>query len=133
MRRDSSDKEWKKVKDIVKDRDKNTCRLLRILSISEAFMLKRNAGSLLNTVDAAHYRPVSERPDLIYDPNNIVCLNRYSHSNLDDFKDPIDGHSILPEDAERWWRRILSFNKSQYSYLKTNGLLKGENDGLSDN
>lgn len=133
MRRDSNDLEWRKVKEVVKDRDKNICRLVRILSISDTFFLKKNAGSLLYTVDAAHYRPVSERPDLIYNPNNIVCLNRYSHSNLDDCKDPIDGHSISADDVERWWRRILRGNKSQYSYLEENGLLKGENNGLSDN
>lgn len=133
MKRDSNDLQWKKVKEKVKDRDKNTCRLLRILSISETFMLKRNAGSFLDKTDPAHYRSVSERPDLIYEPNNIVLLNRYSHSNLDDFKDPITGQSISAEDVERWWRRILSGNKSQYSYLETNGLLKGENDGISDN
>ena len=133
MKRDSSDIQWRKVKEKVKDRDKGRCRLMSILSLSEAFMLKRNAGSFLDRIDAAHYRSVSERPDLIYDSNNIVCLNRYSHSNLDDFKDPIDGHSISEDDVERWWRRILSHNKSQYSYLMENGLLREKNDGISDN
>ena len=133
MRRDSSDSEWKKVKALVSERDNGICRLMRVLTIPEAIKLKRNAGRYLSITDPAHYRPVSERPDLCYEPNNIVCLNRYSHSNLDDFKDPLDGHSITSEEVEDWWLRILKGNQKQYMFLNAKGLLKERNDELSDN
>lgn len=133
MRRDSNDADWRKVKDLVSERDKGMCRLLKVLTIPEALKLRKNAGGFLNKVDAAHYRPVSERPDLIYEPNNLVCLNRYSHSNLDDFKDPLDGHCISADEVERWWRRILKSNKNQYTFLEENGLLRENDDAVSDN
>ena len=127
MRRDSNDKQWQKAKELVLERDRGVCRLLRVLSIPEAMKLKKNAGGMfLNNIDPAHYRSVSERPDLCYDPNNIVCLNRYSHSNLDDFKDPLDGHSITSREVENWWQE-------QYEYLETHGMLKEKNDAVSDN
>ena len=134
MRRDSNDKQWQKAKKLVIERDGGICRLLKILTIPEAMKLKRNAGGMfLNRIDPAHYRAVSERPDLCYDPNNIVCLNRYSHSNLDDGKDPLDGHSITSEEVEGWWRRILKGNRKQYEYLETHEMLKEKNDAVSDN
>lgn len=134
MRRDSNDKQWQETKRLVSERDKGICRLLRILTITEAIKLKKSAGSTyLSKIDPAHYRAVSERPDLCYDPNNIVCLNRYSHSNLDDGKDPLDGHSITPEEVEGWWQRILKGNRRQYDYLFANGMLKEKNDAVSDN
>jgi len=132
-RRDSNDKQWQEAKKLVSERDRGICRLLRILTIPEAMKLKKSAGSYLNIIDPAHYRAVSERPDLCYDYNNIVCLNRYSHSNLDDGKDPLDGHSITSEEVEGWWQRILKGDKKQYEYLMTHEMLKEKNDGISDN
>ena len=133
MRRDSSDKNWSDAKEIVKNRDKNTCRLCRILPMQDFLRLRKNAGKYMNIIDPAHYRSVSERPDLCYETNNIVCLNRYSHSNLDDFKDPIDGHSISSEEVNEWWIRILKGNKFQYEFLLSKGLLKENDDAVSDN
>lgn len=123
MRRDSNDKKWKEVKKIVYDRDNKSCRLSRVLNVIEALTLQRNAKQFLQTIDPAHYLAVSERPDLCYDANNIVCLNRYSHSNLDSGKSPIDGHQISREEVHDWWLRILKGNEKQYNYLLDNELL----------
>jgi len=124
LRRDSNDKEWKKVKDVVYERDDNKCRLTKVLNIIEALTLQRNAGPYLKTIDPAHYLAVSERPDLCYDENNIVCLNHYSHSNLDDCKSPIDGHHISMKEVDEWWKRILKGNEDQYNYLLENDLIE---------
>ena len=123
MRRDSNDTEWKKVKDIVSKRDNNTCRLLKVLSYKEALILKKNAGPFLNKLDHAHFIPVSQNSDIMYDENNICLLNRYSHSNLDSSRNPITGEYITSDQVRLWWIRILRGNINQYEYLKNKDLL----------
>ena len=98
MKRDSSDVKWQEVKKKVQKRDENSCRLKRILTPTEYFLLKKKAGVYLSIIDPAHFISVSERPDLCYIPENIVCLNRYSHEQLDDYKDPITGKPISAEE-----------------------------------
>lgn len=123
MRRDSSDKAWKQVKEEVQLRDKGVCRLAKALSIQEYVELRREAGGNLGKLDPAHYLSVSDRPDLCYEPNNIVLLNHYSHSLLDDFKHPITGKPINSEEQQQWWLRILKTNPAQYKWLENNGLI----------
>lgn len=106
MRRDSNDLEWKKVKFEVRKRDQETCRLIKIVSVSEMFLLKKKAGRLLQILDPAHIIPVSERPDLCYNSDNIVTLNRYSHEMLDNFKHPITGTPINKQEVLAWWKKI---------------------------
>lgn len=122
-RRSSGDKRWQEVKSIVRKRDNNSCRLIRCLTAQEAVLLKRNAGINLNIIDPAHYLSVSNRPDLCYDSDNICCLNRYSHENLDSFKSPIDGSPLSKEEVDRWWLRILSTNKNQMNSLINKGII----------
>ena len=123
-RRSSADSDWRKVKLEVNERDGGRCRLIRCLTASEYLLLKRNAGPYLNVIDPAHYISVSERPDLCYDADNICCLNRYSHQNLDDSRSPIDGHPIDGSEVDGWWMRILSTNYRQLNSLKSKELLK---------
>lgn len=123
MRRDSNDTEWKKVKDKVSKRDNNICRLLKVLSYKEALILKKNAGPFLNKLDHAHFIPVSQNSDIMYDENNICLLNRYSHSNLDSSRNPITGEYITSDQVRLWWIRILRGNINQYKYLQNKGLL----------
>lgn len=132
-RRSSQDKEWQKVKSLVRERDNNRCRIIRCLTAQEVLILKKNAGYNLNIIDPAHYLSVSNRPDLCYDADNICCLNRYSHQNLDDFKSPIDGHNISEDEVNNWWIRILSTNYKQLNSLREKGLLKENQNAVSDN
>lgn len=122
MRRDSNDKKWQEVKDKVKARDK-VDRMLKVITPVEYKVLKTKAGYLLNTLDPAHYLPVSGRPDLCYKSYNIVLLNRYSHECLDSYKNPITGESITKEEVKLWWERILKGDNTQYQYLKSQNLL----------
>lgn len=123
MRRDSSDKAWREVKEKVQRRDGNVCRLARALSIQEYLQLRKEASGALGKCDPAHYISVADRPDLCYEPNNIVQLNHYSHSLLDDFKHPITGKPITAEEQQEWWLRILKTNPAQYEWLKRNSLV----------
>lgn len=122
MRRDSSDLQWKEVKAVVFQRDP-ICRLCKVLSFTEFLMLKKKAGNMLTQLDPAHYLAVSARPDLCYESNNICALNHYSHSLLDDFKDPITGKPITEEEAHNWWIRILKGNPEQYAFLEERNLV----------
>lgn len=115
-RRTTNDKQWQETKKIVVERDRGD-RMLRCLSMPEALALKRKAGSYLQQLDPAHIIAVGDRPDLCYEPLDICLLNHYSHSNLDDCKDPITGKPITLEERDRWWYRIASTNKQQKQFL----------------
>lgn len=117
-RRDSNDAEWKKTKRIVSKRDKGVCRLMMVVSAGEGLLLKRNSQGMLSVLDPAHYLPVSMRPDLCYDPDNIVLLNRYSHNMLDYSRNPITGEFINSSETKAWWKRILQGNTKQYKALQ---------------
>ena len=92
--------------------------------------LNNNAGWLLKTVDGAHYKSRSRYPFLIYYPDNVVPLNRYSHTMLDQYRDPISGTPISKEEHEGWWELILGEEKyerinyivSKQSILRRNGI-----------
>ena len=63
---------------------------------------------LLQQLDVAHIFPVGMYPEMMYDPNNCVLLNRYCHTNLDSMKDPITGEAISYEERQKWWERIAN-------------------------
>lgn len=112
MRRDSSDVQWREVKERVRKRDGNKDRLLRVLTVKEALTLQKRAPSiLLRKLDAAHIFPVSMYPDIMYNDSNIVMLNRYSHEALDNLRDPITNDPISYEERQNWWKRIAGENQ----------------------
>ena len=125
MRRDSSDLEWKKVKKVVKTRDNGVCRLSKIFPLKDSLILQKQAGPYIKTTDAAHIISVASNPKIMYESCNVVTLNRYSHTNLDSGRDPIDGHPITKEEVEDWWIRILKGNKKQYNIFAD--MLRREN------
>jgi hypothetical protein len=127
-RRDSSDEKWIRTKDRIRKRDKHKDRIFRRLSAKDAFLLKKNAGKLIERLDAAHIFPVSLYPELCYVDVNIVLLNRYSHSMLDDFKDPITGGSISKEMVYEWWRKIAG-EKQWQALMTIMGVEEEQEDG----
>lgn len=110
------------------------CRLvsrLYELGLNDALgELNTNAGWLIKTIDGAHYKSRSRFPMLIYYPDNVVPLNRFSHSMLDQYRDPINGDPITKEEHEQWWELILgeeAFSRINYiaskqDVLKRNGI-----------
>lgn len=116
-RRDSKDLDWQNVKKKVRARDKNTDRILRILTAKDFLILKKLAPPLLlNTLDPAHVYPVSTHPQLVYNEDNLVLLNRYSHENLDSLRDPVWGKPISYEEMMLWWEKIAG--KEQWGSLQ---------------
>lgn len=109
------DELWEEVRSFVFQRDHYTCRLSRTLSAVETNELQRLAGHFYETLDPAHVFSRSAFPKLKYDPDNIVLLNRYSHSMLDTHKHPITGETLTVEQLKAWWIRILG--REKYTFL----------------
>jgi hypothetical protein len=78
--------------------------------------LRGNAGSEFQILDCAHYLPVGEYPSLCYVEENVVLLNRYSHSMLDSRRHPVTGQQLSREEQVYWWKVILG--QSQYEALQ---------------
>ena len=119
MRRDSSDPKWLELKEIVKKRDKGQCQLLSKLSPQEFLLLTKQAGSRANILDPAHCFGAGSFPHLVYDKDNVVLLNRYSHDMLDYFKNPISGKPIDREEHTRWWKRIIGEQRYENLLIKS--------------
>lgn len=92
--------------------------------------LDRNGSFLIKTVDGAHFLSRSKYPSLIYYPDNVIPLNRYSHSMLDTYRDPISGEQISKEEHDSWWEFLLGEEKynrvlyisSKLPTLRKNGI-----------
>ena len=110
------DEKWEALKIKIKERDLGRCRLCFILGNIEYNELKNNAGHLFTAIDSAHIFGKGIFPDFKYDEDNIILLNRYSHSMLDSSRNPINGNSINEEEKEAWWRRIIG--KESFEILK---------------
>lgn len=116
MRRDSNDLKWQDVKKEIRSRDKNRDRIFCILTVKEALLLQKKASrNQLEKLDAAHIFPCGLYGELIYNINNIVLLNRYSHEALDNMRDPITNEPITYEERQEWWKRIAK--EKQWSIL----------------
>jgi len=89
------DEKWIEVTSFVKERDKNECQLLRnidyLLGKGSRDTIEKLSNGLYKIVDPAHIFPRSSYPHLKYDPDNVVCLNRFSHSHIDLYRDPLEG------------------------------------------
>ena len=93
--------------EFVRERDGNSCRLLRILTYLEYQEWKQNQGGQGATIDAAHVFGKGSHPWMRFLPDNIVCLNRFSHLSLDTGRSPLSGKLISKEEHDRWWERIV--------------------------
>ncbi len=98
---------WREITSIVYARDNYVCRLFPILSTSEKEQLQSNAQYLINIIDPAHVIRVGSSPHMKYEVENIVLLNRYSHSQLDEYRNPVNGKYIGKDKAFLFWERIL--------------------------
>ena len=107
-----ADEKWVNTCEIVDRRDKRECRLIKTLKASgrlhDLDLLYKNAGNFLKRIDHAHILPKSRYAYLYYNVENIILLNRYSHSLLDQYCDPITGKKITTEEHKLWWEFLVS-------------------------
>lgn len=92
------------------------CLLLLRLSSVEVSELKMKSSGFHQTIDPAHVFGKGAFKHMKYLPENVVPLNRYSHSMLDQQKHPIYGTSLSIEEKEEWWEFIVG--KETYESLK---------------
>jgi len=115
------DGQWIEVREKVRQRDGNKCRLLSILTTEEKVRLLKEQREniwLNKTIDPAHVIARSQSPKLIYCERNIVMLGRLFHSRLDTMQNPLTGKPIIKEEVESWWIRIIGYE--EYVWLITN-------------
>lgn len=111
--RSSKDERWKEVVRKVRARDHNRCQLLGKLTVSEMHELQRALSSprQLHPIDPAHIIAVSASRELMYEEDNVILLNRFSHENLDYRRNPINGSMLTETQYHRWWARIIGGRK----------------------
>ena len=102
---------WQEVADKVWKRDKSECRLLSKLKIDNPelylYFVNNNMKSLYTKLDLAHIIPRSQSRILYYEEENLILLNRISHSLLDSYHNPITGESINKVQHDEWWVYII--------------------------
>lgn len=105
------DDKWEELKSKL---DLTECQLIKRLKEEkqdEAIKeLKKNAKWLLKTIDPAHIFSRSGYPYLKYELENVVPLNRFSHSCLDTMRDPITGKNITKEEHKLFWMFIAGID-----------------------
>ena len=79
-------------------------------------VMKRRGGHLLKTIDPAHVFSRAEAPHMKYEVDNVVPLNRFSHSMLDTMRSPITGEPIDKKEHDEYWEFIVGEEK--YKELK---------------
>lgn len=113
------DFKWEDLKSKI---DLTTCSFLSLLEREQRFkevgFLKEKANILLKIIDPAHIFGKGAYPHLKYDVDNIAPLNRFSHSMLDQNKDPITGENISFEKKMEWWIYLIGKEKMDQLYLK---------------
>lgn len=102
------DAQWMGVQERVWKRDNAKCRLISLLSADDYRTLVQNSGGLHKVLDCAHIKSRGSHPELKYEVDNVVLLNRFSHSMLDSGRHPLTGKACTPEERDYWWMRIIT-------------------------
>lgn len=98
------------------DKRDGDCQLISKLNVQDYAQLRLNGRGFSFIIDHAHVFGKGAYPHMKFMEDNIVLLNRYSHSMLDHRKNPITGENISSEEHEKWWIYIIG--KDRYKKLK---------------
>jgi 5-methylcytosine-specific restriction endonuclease McrA len=102
------DEKWERIKRIVWLRDNGECQLLKKLSEeTKHILLSKAVPSLLEEIDFCHYKSRGAYPELKYDSDNIILMNRFSHGLIDINKSPVTTKNINQDEWNYWWEFIL--------------------------
>ena len=102
MSNKQDDPRWAELCKKIDKRDRHD-RLMDCVTPGEA----RIAKNLVKRLDRCHILARSARPDLIYNENNILKLNRTSHNRLDNCQCPLTGEPIARNVRNWWWYRLI--------------------------
>lgn len=102
------DEKWENVKSQI---DLSECMLVEKLQtdnfLNDLIILFEKSKKFIEIIDPAHVFGKGSYPHMKYDLDNIVPLNRYSHSCLDQNRHPITGDHIEKEEVKKWWKYIV--------------------------
>lgn len=104
------DAEWESVRKLMFETKGRECWFIKILSIDQIEILRKKAGTLIRIIDPAHIFPKDTYPQLKYDIDNIVPINRYSHHCLDFLLHPVTGRAISKKQKNMFWVDIVGIN-----------------------
>jgi hypothetical protein len=100
------------------------CQYVKLLEEFDTGALKtlqEKAGPLLEKVDVAHVFGKGSHPWMRHDPLNVVLLNRYSHSMIDQGCHPLTGEAITPELKKLFWTMLFDLQgdgQERWNYLE---------------
>lgn len=109
------DQQWEEIRNFVLQRDRYSCQFYSVLIPELQDELHKKAGYFFEIIDPAHVLSRSAYPKLKYDSDNIVALNRYSHTMLDSHRHPITSEPLTVEEVSYWWIQILG--REKYTFL----------------
>jgi hypothetical protein len=114
--KDNIDFEWERVKKIVNERDQD-CVVWNHLLIKEQRLIVirdhwENYSILHGIYDHAHIESIARRPDLKYDPDNVVLMLRFFHSRFDNMRCLITNKSINNEERQEYVYKFKEYIKS---------------------
>lgn len=116
----SKDEKWEELKSHL---DLSKCTLCERLKYFMAFdsleELQLSAGHLITIIDPAHIFGKGAYPHMKYDIDNVVSLNRFSHSMLDQNRDPINGNPIKSEEVKQWWTIIVGLDRYEELFSRS--------------
>jgi hypothetical protein len=116
---EDKDYRWEDLKEEIKLRD-SSCLFTKIATMDELRILEsREDWWISKFIDGAHVVSRAEAPSQIYNVNNVILLNRYIHSKLDQFINPITLEFMGLEGKALWFTRIMQENNlwdSNYDY-----------------
>lgn len=119
---DMKDEKWEMVKEEVYKRDGGKCQLIPKLTAGELTVFLEKSGDLRYIIDPAHIFRKGAYPQLKYDPENVILLNRYSHSMIDTYRNPVTGEPLTQTEHQKWWMRIVGAKR----YMKLEEKLRSE-------
>lgn len=111
-RRSFEDPKWIACKKEVAKRDKGLCQFQFCISLVEANQLVVGNQKQL---DPAHVIAASDDAENIYNPKNVVTLQRYIHRRMDDYQNPLNCESITKNEHYYWWWRIITHKVEKYN------------------
>jgi hypothetical protein len=113
-----SDKKMQECKVLCMKRADYKCEIWEVLTAEEKNLVKPRIFKKLKELDPIHVISRSQSKKLYYNPENIIIGQRYFHSLIDSYKDPITLKNMTIQQRSNWFIRVIG--KERWNYLQKN-------------